>query len=166
LALATEPCAFCKKNVVLPCGNSMSADRCSQMAPKTTVLPPAQDAGLAAVAAALEPAPATPATKLFTQDDAVALLRKASQVTPKSTEVQIGGDHYKTMAIQPLTYIQANELDFEEGNIVKYISRWRKKGGIQDLEKAHDMLGKKIEFEKAKAQSGLMEYLSGLFKSV
>jgi mevalonate pyrophosphate decarboxylase len=124
----------------------------------------ASAAGLAAVAEALkEPAPSQPA---FTTDDAVALLRKASQSTPKSTEVQIGGDHYKTMAIQPLTYIQANELDFEEGNIVKYISRWRKKGGIQDLEKAHDMLGKKIEFEKAKAKTGLMEYLSGLFKSV
>lgn len=46
---------------------------------------------------------------------------------------QIGGDHYKGMAIQPIQYIQANKLTYIEGNIVKYISRWREKNGIEDL---------------------------------
>jgi len=46
---------------------------------------------------------------------------------------QIGGDHYKGMAIQPIQYIQANKLSYIEGNIVKYISRWRDKNGIEDL---------------------------------
>lgn len=52
--------------------------------------------------------------------------------TPKDR--QVGGDHYQT-PIQPIDYILANNLDFCEGSIVKYITRWRKKGGVQDLEK-------------------------------
>lgn len=47
---------------------------------------------------------------------------------------QVGGDHYKT-AIQPVEFIHANNLPFIEGTIIKYIVRWRKKGGVQDLEK-------------------------------
>ena len=49
--------------------------------------------------------------------------------------VQYGGSHYKNKAIQPIEYIFANKLGFAEGNIVKYITRWRDKGGVQDLEK-------------------------------
>ena len=45
---------------------------------------------------------------------------------------QVGGDHYMT-AIQPIEYILANKLEFCEGNIVKYATRWRDKGGVQDL---------------------------------
>ena len=36
--------------------------------------------------------------------------------------------HYESMVIQPIEYIQANDLDFCSGNIVKYASRWNKKG--------------------------------------
>lgn len=50
-------------------------------------------------------------------------------------DTQIGGDHYKKLKIQPIEYIIANELGFCEGNIVKYISRWREKGGVEDLKK-------------------------------
>jgi hypothetical protein len=50
-------------------------------------------------------------------------------------EKQVGGDHYKDMAIQPTQYAEANNLSFCEGCIVKYISRWRKKGGVEDLRK-------------------------------
>lgn len=49
---------------------------------------------------------------------------------------QIGGLHYKAGAIQPIEYIEANELGYHEGNVVKYVSRWKEKGGVQDLEKA------------------------------
>ena len=49
--------------------------------------------------------------------------------------IQCGGGHYKSKAIQPIEYIFANKLGFVEGNIVKYITRWRDKGGVQDLEK-------------------------------
>lgn len=48
---------------------------------------------------------------------------------------QVGGKHYKDKTIQPITYILANNLDFCEGSIVKYITRWRSKGGVEDLEK-------------------------------
>lgn len=50
-------------------------------------------------------------------------------------ENQVGGDHYRNKAIQPIQYIMANKLPFCEGNIVKYITRWREKGGVEDLRK-------------------------------
>lgn len=48
---------------------------------------------------------------------------------------QIGGQHYRNCAIQPIEYITANKLGFIEGNIVKYVTRWKDKGGIQDIDK-------------------------------
>jgi hypothetical protein len=50
-------------------------------------------------------------------------------------DTQVGGDHYKKLAIQPIEYILGNNLGFAEGCIVKYISRWKDKGGIEDLRK-------------------------------
>lgn len=49
---------------------------------------------------------------------------------------QIGGAHYKQYPIQPIDYILANGIPYMEGNIVKYVTRWRTKGGIEDLRKA------------------------------
>lgn len=63
---------------------------------------------------------------------------------------QIGGDHYKKQSIQPWDYIVANNIPYMEGNIIKYISRWRDKGGIADLEKAKHYLKKLIELESGK----------------
>ena len=66
---------------------------------------------------------------------------------------QIGGDHYKGMAIQPIEYIQANGLSYIEGNIVKYISRWREKNGIEDLKKIKhyvEFLIEEVEGKKGK----------------
>ena len=60
---------------------------------------------------------------------------------------QIGGNHYLFLAIQPWDYNLANGLGFIEGNIVKYITRWREKGGIDDLRKARHFLDKLIEWE-------------------
>jgi hypothetical protein len=48
---------------------------------------------------------------------------------------QEGGSHYVKCAIQPIEYIHANRLGFIEGNVVKYITRWKDKNGIQDLKK-------------------------------
>ena len=50
-------------------------------------------------------------------------------------DTQVGGGHYKDMAIQPLEYILANKLNFIDGNIIKYITRYHLKGGIEDVEK-------------------------------
>ena len=51
---------------------------------------------------------------------------------------QIGGDHYKKCSIEPVEYIHANGLDFNEGSIVKYISRHRNKNGAEDIRKIKD----------------------------
>lgn len=53
-----------------------------------------------------------------------------------SKDIQIGGSHYKDLEIQPIDYILGNSLGYCEGNVVKYVSRWRDKGGIEDLRKA------------------------------
>ena len=52
-------------------------------------------------------------------------------------DTQVGGNHYKGCGIQPVEYIHANNLDYLEGNVIKYITRHRTKGeGKKDIEKA------------------------------
>ena len=65
----------------------------------------------------------------------------------KATDIQIGGDHYK-LPIQPIEYIWKNKLNFFQGNIIKYILRYKKKNGLIDLEKCHDYLDELIDTEK------------------
>ena len=60
---------------------------------------------------------------------------------------QIGGDHYKDMAIQPWEFCQANHLSFAESNVIKYVCRHRSKAGKQDIEKAIHNLQMLIELE-------------------
>ncbi len=62
-----------------------------------------------------------------------------------SKDIQVGGSHYKDMAIQPIDYIMRNRLDYCEGNIVKYVSRYRYKNGIEDLRKARHYIDMLIE---------------------
>ena len=64
-----------------------------------------------------------------------------------ANEIQVGGDHYKVKTIQPWDFIAANNLGFFEGNIVKYVTRWRDKAGVDDLRKAKHYLEKLIELE-------------------
>lgn len=66
-------------------------------------------------------------------------------------DVQVGGGHYKKLKIQPVEYIMANNIPYMEGNVVKYCTRWRDKGGVQDLEKAMHYLQMLIEQEKKNA---------------
>ena len=54
---------------------------------------------------------------------------------PLAVDRQVGGGHYKDMAIQPIEYIMANDLGFCEGNIIKYICRYATKGGEEDIDK-------------------------------
>lgn len=56
------------------------------------------------------------------------------EVTP--LEKQIGGNHYKDLKIQPVEYAHANGMGFLEGSVVKYVTRWKSKDGLKDLEKA------------------------------
>ena len=65
----------------------------------------------------------------------------------KSTDYQVAGSHYQKLKIQPIEYILANELGFCEGAIVKYISRWRAKGGVEALRKIKQFCDFLIENE-------------------
>ena len=57
---------------------------------------------------------------------------------------QVSGAHYKT-EIQPWDFIVANKLGYLEGNIIKYVCRYKEKNGIVDLHKAQHYLEKLIE---------------------
>ena len=59
---------------------------------------------------------------------------------------QCGGSHY-SKSIQVWDFITANEIPYLEGNVIKYVSRWRDKGGVEDLRKAKHYLEKLIELE-------------------
>lgn len=64
--------------------------------------------------------------------------------------VQVGGSHYKDLPIQPIEFIHTNNIPFAEGNVIKYVSRWRTKNGIKDLEKAKHYIELLIELETKK----------------
>lgn len=75
------------------------------------------------------------------------LLAKAAADAALAVSQQVGGSHYSNMPIQPFTYIYANGLGFAEGCVVKYVSRWKAKNGIEDLRKAKHFLELLIEAE-------------------
>lgn len=74
--------------------------------------------------------------------------------TPSPLNVQVGGDHYKEMSIQPVEYIHANGIGFVEGSVIKYVSRWRSKNGVEDLRKARHFLDLLISLEETKLAKG------------
>lgn len=59
----------------------------------------------------------------------------SKKVKDMEEKKQIGGDHYLKCGIMPTTYIRANNLDFFEGNIIKYATRHKEKGGAEDIKK-------------------------------
>jgi hypothetical protein len=62
---------------------------------------------------------------------------------------QVGGAHYKGLKIQPVEYIHANGLGYFEGNVVKYVTRWQTKGGVDDLKKARHYIDMLLELQAA-----------------
>ena len=48
---------------------------------------------------------------------------------------QVGGNHYKKFKIQPYTFTRTNDLNFFQGNVIKYVCRYKDKNGIEDLKK-------------------------------
>jgi len=62
----------------------------------------------------------------------------------KANDHQVGGEHYKS-PIQHWDYVLANDLDYFQAQITKYVTRWKNKNGIQDLLKARHFLDKYIE---------------------
>jgi len=69
-----------------------------------------------------------------------------------ANDKQIGGNHYKT-SIEPWDAILSWKLGYLDGSAVKYLSRWRKKGGVDDLRKAVHFIEKLIEVEVASEKS-------------
>lgn len=74
--------------------------------------------------------------------------RNANFKQPSALDIQVGGGHYKSRAIQPIEYIHANNLNYSEGAIVKYITRWREKNGFEDLNKIKHYVDLLIEMEQ------------------
>lgn len=70
--------------------------------------------------------------------------------TKTAFDTQVGGSHYKDLPLQPAEYIHANAMGYFEGNVIKYVSRWRKKNGVADLEKAKHYIDLLIELESRK----------------
>ena len=67
----------------------------------------------------------------------------------KSSKKQIGGNHYLKYKIQPVEFIIKNNIGFVEGNILKYILRFKEKGGVNDLLKAKHYIELLIEHTKS-----------------
>ena len=63
---------------------------------------------------------------------------------------QVGGSHYSKLAIQPMEYSMKNKLDACQHTAIKYITRFREKDGIRDLEKAIHTIQMLIEIEERK----------------
>lgn len=65
---------------------------------------------------------------------------------------QEGGAHYKKYAIEPVEFCHRNNLSWCQANVVKYVVRFRDKGGRADLAKARHYLDMLEEFEYGKAE--------------
>ena len=49
---------------------------------------------------------------------------------------QVGGSHYSRYEYQPIEFFNDTKLDFNRANAIKYLARWKEKGGVEDLKKA------------------------------
>ena len=65
----------------------------------------------------------------------------------KALKQQVGGDHYSKLAIQPVEYITKNKLSYLQGTIIKYVTRYKDKGGVEDVSKAMHSIKILIELE-------------------
>lgn len=63
------------------------------------------------------------------------------------SDAQIGGNHYKNLKIQPIEYIMANNLNYCQGNAIKYLTRYKDKNGLEDLKKAKHYIDILIQLE-------------------
>ena len=67
------------------------------------------------------------------------------------TSRQEGGDHYSKHKIQPYTFITVNDLSFFQGNVIKYVVRYKDKNGVEDLKKVIHYC--ELEIERLKNES-------------
>ena len=65
-------------------------------------------------------------------------------------ESQVGGNHYSSMKIQPIEYTMKNQMNPLQHTVIKYVSRYQAKNGIEDLKKAIHSLELLIQFDEGK----------------
>lgn len=73
----------------------------------------------------------------------------------KANDEQVGGKHYQTGGLQHWDIVHMFNLGYFEGQITKYLFRWKSKNGVEDLKKARHFLDKLIELQEVKPTSGL-----------
>lgn len=83
----------------------------------------------------------------------LALSHKHEAASARANDHQIGGSHYKDYKYETWDVILDWNLGYLDGNAVKYLSRWRLKGGLQDLKKARHYIDKLIETELERARA-------------
>ena len=119
------------KDYISESGNIITIDRCEDIRVKTP-----------------EPEVNSLGVNLKAWDE---LVKDAPQSTfgqKSALKEQIGGEHYKNFEIQPIEFIHKNNLSFIQGNIIKYVCRYKSKGGIEDLLKAKHCIDLLIELEE------------------
>ena len=79
--------------------------------------------------------------------------KETPEHAPAALEKQEGGKHYKGLVIQPVEYIQANGLDFFQGNVVKYVTRHKEKNGAEDIRKAMHYLQLILELQYGEVET-------------
>lgn len=79
----------------------------------------------------------------------------------RANDYQVGGDHYKAAGkVEHWDFVWQHNLDYFQGQITKYVMRWKRKGGLRDLEKARHFLEKYIELVKSDSEGGPVEVAS------
>ena len=92
---------------------------------------------------------ADPKVRIHVEEEIYAARKRVGSLPQTANETQVAGEHYRT-TIQHWDYVLANDLGYFEGQITKYVTRWRKKNGLEDLHKARHFLDKLIESESGR----------------
>ena len=92
---------------------------------------------------------ADPKVRIHVEEEIYAARKRVGSLPQTANETQVAGEHYRT-PIQHWDYVLANDLGYFEGQITKYVTRWRKKNGLEDLHKARHFLDKLIESESGR----------------
>ncbi|CAB4240849.1 SaV-like [uncultured Caudovirales phage] len=85
--------------------------------------------------------------KLAKEFNCLSIRGQVKEVIPKALDKQIGGEHYRKFAIQPAEFCYKNNIPYLEATAIKYLCRWKDKGGIQDLDKAIHFIQLLKEFQ-------------------
>ena len=72
---------------------------------------------------------------------------KSEKSEKSALNTEVGGNHYKEFRIQPIEFIEGNDLGFAVGNVIKYVCRYKYKNGKEDLLKAKHYIELLIELE-------------------